>query len=981
MMLADDYLAIPKTFGTWLGGLRWSLNGDAIEFLADGSQIGLTYAMGVEIARFLEGLSAGGTFHHFGHVLQMLDVLGYGLRRRDRQEGIGSQEFDDPSTPRYEIEDSTIHHGGPFHFPVPVRPSRRPSRFQGLAKAFRESGWPLRNAGALFAMLCDGFPNLPDPPSMNAVVFRLSDRSLARYARVGRDSVMEPPFTPDTFEALLAEELGRLSEEELRHWLKHGRGPVKGEGEKVAQALPPPTAAEVLAAVESRPRLKGSRALVARLAGALALPPRRLAAAELPVGGYTDVATRGLPEQILPFQFALDPDEFLRRFAERELLYFHREEPRAPAARQLLLVLDQGVRTWGDIRLVLASATLALARQADRNGQEIRFAATSDDGPSLDPAAAGIEALGALLDASDLTANPGATLARVLVEKTQGPRDVVLLTHPRNLDEPEVISAARDTSPSTRLFAVSVSPKGEVELSVLRHGHPVAIGRCRVEIGECPGPDESRPSSPHVHPHVIVGTWHGDVEPVPFPFLVGPTDSIEDHLFTFDDSGDWLLLADRFGLLRLWRSDGTKGEMPPRSHSSKGGLLNSVEAVVGVSGGFVVIGINGSRRFAAHYDVNARLCESYEITSIQRQRLSWTYLRKYHTVIGHEGAVVWTGLDLGGEQPGIVFPTLEPQLARTRETLQEWNRVPLLLPVLSESQPKPETGRAVMLDNEGRLHIRAEPEGWRSFIPVSDGEPRLKGCTLIQARWQGVILAILVTHRDGRRELLVFSVWGEWRVIGEFRPERSVDDFAMTRDGRRLAWRSGFREILVRDLEHIMPPTLVITKGRAHSSLDISLGAGFLVVEAGRYAHLIRWDSDRLEMTHTESPASAFLAKLGGKFGRPSVWHASAWPGSVTPYWRSRFFAAAIKSGLSAAVDRIGEVAMFGWSGELVCMFFFFRHQVAAWMPDGTRLGPVSLIGGPETPRAAERIGRALRDASGNSRLAAGSQPTERSES
>ena len=415
-------------------------------------------------------------------------------------------------------------------------------------------------------------------------------------------------------------------------------------------------------------------------------------------------------------------------------------------------------------------------------------------------------------------------------------------------------------------------------------------------------------------------------------------------------------------------------------------MLNGVEAVVGVSGGFVVIGINGSRRIAAHYDVNARICKSYEITSIQRQRLSWTYLRKYHTVIGHEGSLVWTGLDLGGEHPGIVFPTLEPHLARTRDALREWSRAPRLLPVLSESQPKPQTGRAVMLDNEGRLHIRDEPEGWRSFIPVSDGEPRLKGCTLIQARWQGVILALLVAHKEGRRELLVLSVRDEWRVISEFRPERSVDDFAMTRDGRRLAWRSGFREILVRDLDHIMPPTLVITKGRAHSSLEISLGAGFLVVQAGRHAHLIRWDSGRLEMTRTESPASALLAKLGGKLGRPSVWHASAWPSSVTPYWRSRFFAAAIKSGLSAAVDRIGEVAMFGWSGELVCMFFFFRQQVAAWMPDGTRLGPVALTGGPETPRAADRIGRALRDASGNSPLAAGwvapgSQSTDRSDS
>ena len=52
-----------------------------------------------------------------------------------------------------------------------------------------------------------------------------------------------------------------------------------------------------------------------QFAGALALPPRRLAHQELPIGGYADDATRGQVDQILPSQFALDEWDFFRRFA------------------------------------------------------------------------------------------------------------------------------------------------------------------------------------------------------------------------------------------------------------------------------------------------------------------------------------------------------------------------------------------------------------------------------------------------------------------------------------------------------------------------------------------------------------------------------------------------------------------------------------------------------------------------------------------
>jgi len=71
--------------------------------------------------------------------------------------------------------------------------------------------------------------------------------------------------------------------------------------------------------VEERPRLAGMTRLIHRLEGALSLPPRRLEDDSLQTDGYWDLTTRGSPEQILPIQFALEDEEFLRRFLQHVL--------------------------------------------------------------------------------------------------------------------------------------------------------------------------------------------------------------------------------------------------------------------------------------------------------------------------------------------------------------------------------------------------------------------------------------------------------------------------------------------------------------------------------------------------------------------------------------------------------------------------------------------------------------------------------------
>src|SRR5262249_14909615 len=147
----------------------------------------------------------------------------------------------------------------------------------------------------------------------------------------------------------------------------------------------PRTLRRILAHLVQQRRLAGAVPFVAQMVSALALPPRRLADRELPMGGYADVATRGHPEQLLPSQFAVDDLEFVRRFAEKELLYCRREEPHTRVDEELVLLLDQGVRTWGEVRLVLGAAVVALGKRAERRGLPLFLAATSNQGRLLDP--------------------------------------------------------------------------------------------------------------------------------------------------------------------------------------------------------------------------------------------------------------------------------------------------------------------------------------------------------------------------------------------------------------------------------------------------------------------------------------------------------------------------------------------------------------------------------------------------------------------
>jgi hypothetical protein len=933
---AERYLRIPVEYVRSLGGLTWSANAETIDF---GN--GTTFVYSVALAAFLDGFRSRRSPIAFGFMLHLLRML----------------------------------KGPPLG-----------EKFARLKTAFENTCFRLRPAGVFCALLCRDVPAAPDPPSAQEVWQRLTVQPLLPRRAPDAGAVMDsgasdpaptpaaqvPPLSRTQFEALVLLRLNGYSDEEIEHWLRRGCAPLGDEGERLAQAAlqaPRRTLAAVLDDLAKRRRLAGAAPYVAQLLGALSLPPRRLARPDLPLGGYADLATRGGPEQILPLQFALDDLEFLRRFAQRELLYYQREDPADPVREELLVLLDQGVRTWGAVRLMLSAALLALGRMAGRRRLALRCAATSDGGAPRDPLAAGADELAELLEASDLSVNPGAALERVLEEKTTAPRDVILLTHPLSLEEPDVAAAARRLRPGHRLFALAVDEERRAAFHEVRRGAPIEISRFRLS----PPPPEAASPATDVASKDLSRAWTGAVEPVGFPFQLGLSGDGPLRL-AFDHAGDWLLAARRHGLLWLMRADGSHFEILPRG-MFEGRAASVVHQVLGVAGGFVVCGTAGDRLVLLHYDLasGAAAVHPFGFAPTGRDiEFGCWYSRSLHTVFHQDESDEVFCLSLADgraehlpDRGGVI-----PVATSTGET-------PVVHALRHQSDGVPTHSRArwvwpaIFFNPEtGTIRPRHVTPSWMTFTPVADNRPVLKGRKLVPgADCQGQTLAAV--FEDPRtlppqRTLRLFR--GPRGVpAGEFDQPASMAAFALSCDGRLLARQAGLYSVEVRDVLAGGRPQRLDAPPRTPENLKVYLGERWLALTFDGHSHLVRWDRGRLDPHHTSAGVDRLDAFIAARLYRTNLSRKG------TPALTERLPAAcryddarfkyAARGNVIAVVDVFGQVALFTHTGDLVCMFFAFEEHFAAWAPDGDRAGSPRLLGGPPTPGAEERIGRRLQEA------------------
>jgi hypothetical protein len=539
-----------------------------------------------------------------------------------------------------------------------------------------------------------------------------------------------------------------------------------------------------------------------------------------------------------------------------------------------------------------------------------------------------------------------------------------------------VLAAARRVTPGTRLFAVTVDDHGSVELSELRHGTPVSLTRFRVDLTKSTPvpklPERAREMS------VVLpsSAWSGDVEPIGYPFRFGLPGNVIGGLFDFVGSGEWLLMACQRGMLYAMRTDGSGTEMLPRG-LFQNSVLTNPEAVLGITGGFVVGGTLGDQLVAFHYHISSRTCCAHVLGPLSQKHWTWYSVARARCVVVRSGNTVY-GVDLSTKEhfcsEGKSFEAESRVQSACQSALSRDFPAPQLHAVnrtrsLREDIPWP----GVCLDPAtGELTVRSP--GWNKFTPVSDGRPTLKDAYLLQARCRNDALAIACKTRNVPGTCCIYVYRRDGALLFEGTHPCGEIHFTVSIGGRLLARLIANQHVEVRDIFNAKEAPRRTPRGRFHNNIDAQLGQRALLVSVGHSKHLIRWADERLEHRQVEDFANwkTPLAKHHRTIPRSA---GARVPIFVSTELRglldmvrldSRRFVSRFIGPLNVLVDCFGQIAMLDRGWNLLCMFFIFRSVVAAWMPDGTRYGPAWLTGGPQTPGAAEKIARRLQQAWGD---------------
>lgn len=904
-------------------GLAWSESGDAVVYEQVDSRIGLTHSFREEIALFIEGYAAERALPDFTSLLLLMMLF------------------------RDEVYDR-----------------RTAELFSALSR-------PWRNAGTLAARLTIEDAMALEAPPVEALLLHLR-RPSGVLRSAGRSAAMS--LSPRHWERV-RRRLRAVDDEELCTWLEHGRSAApddEGAIESLVETLPPETMGDPWEAVLQSPRLAWARSMLPALEGALALPAWPAHCEEVRVGGYADLSNRGDIERILPAQLALEPDEFLRRFAERELLYYERESPQVVSQRGLVLILDQGVRTWGDTRIILASAALALARRAYLEGRSLELFSTGRPEP-IDPRAVVPEQLVQFFAASDLSLDPSRALESAGNLLT-APCDFVLLTHKRNLDEAQVQDAARAFLPPTRLFAAAIDESGEVELSRIAQGGSIAISRCRITQ---PKPSASSAPKPR---EVCRDRWSGTIELLPLPFTlpVEPAKRISDVCFSND--GDEIYFKDERGLFHaIDAATGSTIETAPRPFRlGRGNARDTQERSIGllpVPGGWLDVSVQGDRVVLCWYRPETRQVKTCVMVSRRFETQGWS-----HLFFDRESSAI-----------GIVNPRTE---------------------------------RAALLPLSGCLDYDREAESFRSR--VSQWEEWLfqgPGSLFAQVARNGVgALNRLIEMPDGldpavghfggeQVGVIQLSQAGRRRLdIGNLNPEYRKNRWPASvfiRRGGALAVRvlengDEGEQVKVIDLNtmHVRAAALL---ERRSDRIDLSRDGKKLLVlcagdgpSAGLTMRVHDLDAGAVATfpvmaTAIRETQVGFAAPRTLLMGSGSLWYSVAIGGDSLRIDRlSPFPDAPVQSPIpgpdTAAFklgypDRIRDSAtgsvhlLSDIFGQVIVLECATRRPIAMFLPaseglagmlfDGTLLGPEAITGAPESPGALERFAAAFRKALG----------------
>jgi hypothetical protein len=493
---------------------------------------------------------------------------------------------------------------------------------------------------------------------------------------------------------------------------------------------------------------------------------------------------------------------------------------------------------------------------------------------------------------------------------------------------------------------------------------------------------------PRSRPAAAWCSWTGDAEPIPFPFRPGlVTESIG---FGFDADGGWLVVAGRDGGLHGIAFDDSPPEVLPRAYLG-GAVLREVVTVLGVSGGVVVAGVMSLAGGSIPGPIPPTLSTTIVTPGVPvaassasppapaepaRMFVAAHYDRAARRVTLHVLGPAWSGSrwsaypDLncvavrtpaGADYPGCAidlatlgrFPGPEDAGLVSRARLA-WDRSekggspPRELPVHTRwSHGILREGPHLHLDGN-MIRVRWADPPWVPFEVTRDGQPFLAGAEVRQAQLAGDVLALLLSRRHERTLALFRGPDGA--LLSEMRHAASAP-FALSADGRRLARGRGRREVVVTEVPGSGPPLAVAERAKLHDGLGLFLAADpfRLTIRVGSFAHTFRLDGDRLSYASAWDPTYS-----PPKRQPPGTLPTGYDPGRFPPH-------VVVEAGPWRVVpDRLGQVLLFTEAGTLVAAFLVRRERWAVWAPGGVFWGDPVLIGGPPSPAADEKIGRAL---------------------
>lgn len=285
--------------------------------------------------------------------------------------------------------------------------------------------------------------------------------------------------------------------------------------------------------------------LIKRIWSGLKIPMRHLSPGEQPIGGISDMASKGELHRMLLSEFANEDEVFMSRIANNEALYIQREIPPEENIFERIILIDTSLKNWGTPKVLAFASAIAVIKHPKANSKCKVFAlGQTNVSVSLDRIEEIIENQNQVSSVLDVSAS----LEKFLGEEHQGKDlEVFFITHHENLENENlqrVIHQNRD-----RLkFLITTSADGELNFYKHHQGTRKHIQKIVLPLKELwANPPKQKQKAGHVS-----GNGKKTDLPQNYPILF-PTPSNKIARFLYE--GEFFILSSKKQLLRTYLSD------------------------------------------------------------------------------------------------------------------------------------------------------------------------------------------------------------------------------------------------------------------------------------------------------------------------------------------------------------------------------------------------------------------------------------------